>query len=79
MPSRLLAAGVSVIALRPGRLVLTPEMQTAMLLPHMNRIRSRITLAVVAGQPVLLKITPTQFVERMLDELVADSDPKERA
>lgn len=62
----LLNVGISVIALRPGRLVLTPERQSAIILKHLRKLAARLQSA---GNPLLIKLTDSGFEERTLEDL----------
>lgn len=63
----LLDAGISVVVLRPSkRVILTPEVQGAMLFRHLPRIASALR---GAQQRILLKLTEGGIVETSLEQL----------
>ena len=62
----LLAAGVSVVVLRPGRVKLTPTIQAALLMQHSKVLEGHLSLA---KGPVLIRVTASGVVHRTLQEL----------
>ncbi|HWD08294.1 MAG TPA: hypothetical protein VHA57_04280 [Actinomycetota bacterium] len=60
----LMASGISVVVLRPGKMKLTPEMQTTLLLPKLKEMISGINVAIISGAPILVKVTPSDMVVR---------------
>lgn len=71
----LLAAGVSVVVIRPGKLRFTPEQQTSTITRHLSRIRRELESA---DAPILLKVTQSEVARRSLDELVEEFESGRR-
>lgn len=71
----LLAAGVSVVVIRPGKGRFTPEQQASILTRHMARIRFELN---AAEGPTLVKVTQTDVGRRSLDELIAEFESGQR-
>lgn len=65
----LLAAGIHVVVVRPGKETLTPENQLSILVQHSMTIAKRVTAATA---PVLIRVTRSSVVERTLTELRAE-------
>jgi hypothetical protein len=69
----LLAEGVSVVVLRPGRMKMDPLGQTRLILDHLRRIQ---TLLQEAGEPTLIVVTPSEARARQLDDLISEFESK---
>ena len=69
----LLASGIHVVVMRPGKVKFYPAQQAALFLVQYDRVRA---LLADAGTPVLIRVTWTSSVIRDLDQLIAEIEGK---
>lgn len=63
----LLAAGTSVVVLRPGKSRMDPQGQARLILQHLRRIQSLLR---EAGEPILIVATPSEARSRTIGNLI---------